>query len=74
MWLTQKKGHARAETWFVVVVWLCRCVVVWLCVVVVCCRMVNYSTRIIIVGGADLSEFCFRLFSSVKCVVSFHIQ
>ena len=33
-----------------------------------------YSKRIIIVRWADLSDFFFRSFSSVKCVFLFHVQ
>ena len=33
-----------------------------------CCLMINYSKRIIIVRGADLSEFVSLIFVSKMCV------
>ena len=43
-------------------------------VVVIVVEWLNYSTRIIIVGRADLSENVFRRFSSVKCVFLFRVD
>ena len=42
--------------------------------VVVVVEWSYFSERIIIVRWADLSDFCCRSFSSVKCVFLFHVQ